>query len=204
MSVGPGGQPNHGRHERHGGCGRPCLFCGPSWGWTRRRLSRSPGRSAPLRPPSCPTRTAAPFLLPGTPGSAPFSRGGGGGGRAGRRAPWSRRRWRASCNASQSDGRRSQEKHTTGPAWDVVALLGHHFASVCPPPHLWHVKSGRSPGAFPTLKPNSLSGAGGPGQAVGLHPMPIQSVSGRPIQWNAELSIYLAPCRCWKGLWQTD
>ena len=34
------------------------------WGWTRRRSSRSPGRSAPSRPPSSPMRTAAPSSRP--------------------------------------------------------------------------------------------------------------------------------------------
>ena len=49
----------------------PCPSCGRWWAWTRRRLSASPGRSTPLRPPSCPMRTAAPSSLPAIPGCAP-------------------------------------------------------------------------------------------------------------------------------------
>ena len=37
---------------------------GPWWAWTRKRLSGSPGKSAPLRPLSSPTRTAARSLPP--------------------------------------------------------------------------------------------------------------------------------------------
>ena len=46
-------------------------FCAPSSAWTKRRSSASPATSAPLTPPSCPTRTAAPSLRPATPRPSP-------------------------------------------------------------------------------------------------------------------------------------
>ena len=74
----------------------PCPSSGPSLAWTRKRSSASPGRSGPLRRPSCPMRTAAPSSPPATPRPAPPWR------RSRRPRPrwtstrWCRRPWTAS------------------------------------------------------------------------------------------------------------
>ena len=70
-SPGPGGQPDHGGPWPSPARCAPCPSSGLWWGWTRRRSSGWPGRSAPLRPPSSPTRTAAPSSPPGTPRPTP-------------------------------------------------------------------------------------------------------------------------------------
>ena len=48
-----------------------CRYCVPASAWIRRRSYASAARLRPLRPPSCPTRTAAPYLLPAIPRPSP-------------------------------------------------------------------------------------------------------------------------------------
>ena len=77
---GPGGQPDHGGHGGHQRGVSTCPSSARWWGWTRRRSSRSPGRSAPSRPPSCPTRIAARCSRPAIPKTPSHGGGAAGGG----------------------------------------------------------------------------------------------------------------------------